>query len=384
MSTRRMITALCPHLDGNSLVRSVPIIDSLRQLYDVQVLGFLGEDKEVFGPFRDRRDFQRVVVDKRRRLWPRFWGAIREMAQRVEGSLVYVFKPFPSTLLAGNLARRRLRCPLLVDVEDWDACGYFENHGFSARYDQIRSIRWPYNDLWLRLGETLVKTADAVTVVSSFLQKRHGGEIVYHGPNTSLYDPAVFDTREVRQKLRLSQDVCYLLFAGEAWGHKGVTTVCQAVAALGRQDVRVLLLGSETPMVKKCVAIAPGLVEYRGMRPYHEMPLWLAAADIVPVLQADTPYARAQIPGKMLDAAAMGKAILATPVGDVPVALGDGAAFCGDGSVDSVAPVLRRLVEDRGWRQQLGSRARARAVECFGHDAIRRRIVPIVERLVND
>jgi len=64
------------------------------------------------------------------------------------------------------------------------------------------------------------------------------------------------------------------------------------------------------------------LLEYR---PNAQMPEVLAAVDIVPVLQQKTPYTQAQVPAKPLEAMAMEKAVIATPVSDLEALLGNDA-----------------------------------------------------------
>jgi glycosyltransferase involved in cell wall biosynthesis len=56
----------------------------------------------------------------------------------------------------------------------------------------------------------------------------------------------------------------------------------------------------------------------------EKMPRLLQAVDVVPVPQRDVAYARAQLPAKLIEAMAMGKAIICSRVGDLPhLILGD-------------------------------------------------------------
>src|SRR6185436_19978286 len=59
-----------------------------------------------------------------------------------------------------------------------------------------------------------------------------------------------------------------------------------------------------------------------GMVANARMPALLAACDAAPVPQRDVPFARAQLPAKVLEAMAMAVPVVATPVGDLPEILG--------------------------------------------------------------
>ena len=87
----------------------------------------------------------------------------------------------------------------------------------------------------------------------------------------------------------------------------------------------------------------------------------MAAADIICI-----PSTMEAFPVVMLEAMAAGRAIVASRVGGIPEAIGDGVhGLLVDPNGDAHAAALRRLLQDAGLRARLGSAARDRARERF-------------------
>jgi teichuronic acid biosynthesis glycosyltransferase TuaC len=112
----------------------------------------------------------------------------------------------------------------------------------------------------------------------------------------------------------------------------------------------------------------------------------LSAADIVVSSSTDDPFNYAAFPTKVAEYAGMGRAILATEVGDVPLYFQDGvnAVLTDAHSVTSIADGLIRLAEHSAMRERLGIAAKQTAREHFDFQCCGQRIDHEVRTLLDN
>jgi glycosyltransferase involved in cell wall biosynthesis len=119
-------------------------------------------------------------------------------------------------------------------------------------------------------------------------------------------------------------------------------------------------------------------ITFTGAVPHSEMPEYLAAIDIAvaPYLGSDGFYFS---PLKVMEYMAMGRAIIAPMLGQIPSLLQDATGACGllysADDQHELAHALLRLVEDGELRQELGTRAAAQAQLRSSWQTIARQIV---------
>ncbi len=109
-----------------------------------------------------------------------------------------------------------------------------------------------------------------------------------------------------------------------------------------------------------------------------ELVTMLSAADVAVSASERTAFSDYAFPTKICEFAALGKAIAATQVGDLSDYFEDfkNIRFCQPSNAESMAVVLRELIENSEFRSRLGKNARQLAVERFdsvvaGRDMIR-------------
>lgn len=371
------LALLCPNVSGNPLVRTYPIGKVLARRHDVQVLGFeLGDG--VFEPYREAFAYETV----RARRNPLFWSQVRALSQRVDAEAIYVFKPLPSSLWVGLLASRRLGVPLFLDIEDWEV-GWYLDVPLSHRVRHLAHIERPNGLLWAWLTERLVTRCDHVFVVSRFLQSRFGGTILPHGPDTALFDPARFPREEARRRIGLPEGR-FAVFTGSPMRNKGLDDFLRAMELVAADDLKLLIVGSfahDPAYADELMRRHGSRIVMVGPRPHGEMPWFLAAADLVALPQRVTRETVAQVPGKVFEAMAMAKPILATTVGDLPEILGGCAELVEPGSVEAIAEGLSRLLIDPEAGVSMGVAARERCVDRYGWDAMESILTERLERL---
>jgi glycosyltransferase involved in cell wall biosynthesis len=241
----------------------------------------------------------------------------------------------------------------------------------------------PNGIAWTALNERLVRRADHITVASSFLRRRFGGTLLPHGPDTSHFDPQRWPRNAALETLDLP-DLRYLVFTGTPMPNKGLEDVLACLEHIARPDVRLLLVGS--------FAHDPGfgrrLMERFGAhltlvdpRPHEQMPLFLAVASAVVLAQQPTRETEAQMPGKVYEAMAMARPVLATAVSDLPRILDGCGLLVPPGDTAALEEALLRLLDDPALGEQLGGAARKRCVKGLGWNAMERLLEADLARL---
>lgn len=360
------IAIVCPNVSSNSLVRTYPIAKVLGRRHELQMLGFrFGEG--VFEPYREEFDFQTIEAGR----FPRFLFAVRRMVEQIRADAIYVFKPLPTSLWVGLLARRALGVPLFLDIEDWET-GWYYDVPLPDALRHLMHVERPNGFLWTWLTERLAGQADEVFVVSRFLQRRFGGTLLVHGVDTARFDPIRFDRAEARRRLGMAEGR-YAVFTGSPMPNKGLEDLLDAVSELGDPRLKVLVVGSfrhDQRYREKLQARYPQSLLLVGPRPHAEMPLFLAAADVVALPQRSSRETMAQVPGKVFEAMAMARPIVATAVSDLPEILDGSGHLVPPGAPDELAGALEQVLADPGRSAAMGQAARARCEERYSWNAM--------------
>jgi glycosyltransferase involved in cell wall biosynthesis len=364
---RRSVSILCHTLSGNAFGRAWLLAQLLEPAFDVHIVAACRPADEVWLPARDACTFEL-------RRWrsfstPDFVARAPSLARRlVTGDAVLAVKPRLSSFGLGLVARHVRARPLIADVDDHEL-------GFSSLARDLMGAPWalvsaasPAHTRLLTLGTGL---ADAVTVSSSFLHARHGGTWIPHARDEHVFAP----------RSAPPQSPPSVVFVGTPRGHKGLDDL---LAAFRSVDIpaRLRIVGGslDAELVKQAARAGDGRVSLEPPVPMRELPGLLAGADVVAVPQKDGAAAQGQLPAKLLDAMALGKAIVATRVGDIPRWLsGDAGVLVEPGDIAGLGAALRGLLTDPARRARLGERARARFVALGSFAAVRPRLIALVE-----
>lgn len=319
------ISVFAHDLAANPIGRLHPLLQGLQRLgHEVEVFGFLISGSEIYLPYRDKYEFSIMpstgsVTD--------VLAKARSLASRATGDLVYAGKPLLTSLfpaiLASGFGRRK---PLLLDVEDddvWAPDGSDTLQGKTQFY--LRGFKNATCGKYGVLLHPFTSCARHITVSSRKLQNRYGGSILLHGPDENLFDPSLphLSKKVARAAYRIPEEAPVVAFAGTPHPHKGFDIFLEGIA---RSPIpfHLLLCGDQThPLFQRAAGLFGNRCHFTGFLPNDRMPDFLAAADIVPILQRPSRYAQAQMPAKILEAMAMGKWIVASRVGDLPQLLGE-------------------------------------------------------------
>ena len=314
-------------LGDNPIGRALPIAKALRRAgYDVEVLGFLlGGDGRLYSPYLD--EMEPTAIQTSLHLGELFLNA-RRLAHAASGDIIYAFKPIMTTLAPALYAARVIENrPLLLDVEDEEVYG---DRNWSLEDTWRKLFRgWRLGTSWkyTRLLQLFRGSVDAVTVVSTKLQRRYGGTLLRHGPDETEFCPdRDFETGgAAREKWGLPENRKLAVFTGTPRSHKGFDTLTEALSRPKCREWDFVLVGPhENEYARSVKEQLPHRSHFLGAQSYNQIPELLSVADAIPIPQKETSFAEAQVPAKLLDAMAMARPIVASRIGDLPDILGDG------------------------------------------------------------
>jgi glycosyltransferase involved in cell wall biosynthesis len=385
---KKKISVLAPDLSGGGGTRVYLLARVLQQLdHEVTVYGYLFGDK-LYPPPPADLSVQWVKGDR----YPRFFGNIKTLVDRLEGDILYAIKPRPTSFGMGLLKRSLSRRPLILDIDDWEMSWFGgDDWAYRPTVKQVArdilktngALRDPNHPLYLRWSERFIAQADAITVNTRFLQQRYGGIYLPNGKDTRLFDPDRFDPAACRQKYGLT-DYRVLMFPGTARPHKGLEDVLSALDLLDQPDYKLVIVGGR--------AIDDGYLESlleKGKRwmirlppqPIERMPEVVAAAHVIIVPQRDEPTAKAQFPIKLTDGMAMGKPIISTTVGDIPDILAGNGYLVAASSPPSLAATIAEVFENLDRANDRGRKARQHCIDSYSTDAMAAILSQLIQSL---
>jgi len=158
---------------------------------------------------------------------------------------------------------------------------------------------------------------------------------------------------------------------------KGHRYLLQAIAALGRSDVHLAIVG-DGPQREALEALAKELglaarVTFAGNQ--ADVAPWMQAFDLFCLPS----YANEGVPQALMQAMACALPVVTTPVGSIEeiVADGDTGVLVPPENMERLRDAIARLLDDEPARRRLGSRASEVARERFGDDRMVERMLAV-------
>jgi glycosyltransferase involved in cell wall biosynthesis len=388
MKDKPKISLLVWNLSTNDgFIRASLLEKALLKLgFEVEIIGFLF-DKELYRAIPAEAKIKTIEGGN----YPEFFQSISKFLKLLDGDIIYAIKPQPASFGVALLKRAYSKKPVIVDIDDWELSWY---GGDAWRYQPTPkqlakdlfkkdgALRMPNHPLYIKWMEKLVNRADAVTVHTSFLQKRFGGISVPNGKDTALFDPAKYHPEESRSRYGLSE-YRILMFPGAPRPYKGLEDVLIALDKINQPDLKLVIVGGspydnyDEQLRQKWGRWIIKLPNY----PADVMPDVVAAAHVVVVPQRDTPETRAQFPLKLTDGMAMAKPVLSTRVGDIPEILGDTGYLVEPDSPEQIAEQIELIFQDLDAANERGRKARERCVEKYSIEAMAVTLKSVIARL---
>ncbi len=297
-------------------------------------------------------EFQRAVVTE--------WEPAFEWAD-----VAVAHKPFHDPFVLCLRAGKRACVPVVLDIDDPDWESRFGATWFSFAKSMAKRIsrlqRPPVEEGLARLA---IRRAAAVTLSNPALGRWYPpGAVVPHAR------PAAPSPLPVNRDSEI-----VVAFVGTPRRHKGLEVLREAVRRV--DGVRLIVTAPAPPD-------AGTREEWVGYTSFEAGRELLSRADVAAVVSDDriSVAAAGQLPAKLIDAMALGRAVLATDLPPIRWAAGGSALLVGEPTASSVADALRSL-RDPAERERLGALAHARAIEMFTPEIVGRELLGVCERVV--
>ncbi len=374
VSSKQRLVVLVDNLSTNSLSRGYVLAKLLAQDFNVRIAGVLPAGAEVWPPCPHDLPIQVLATGAPS------WRELGQIARRLEADVLVPSKSLKNSFGLALLARRHRDRPLMLDMDDWEpGCSGLSLWG-KLMETAVQPRKW--HRTWTLALDHFTGRADAITVASSWLQQRYGGRLLPHVRDATELDPSRRTGVALRKRLGLEQNKV-VLFLGTPREHKGLEEAASALDRLGRDDVRFLIVGAQqgTRYTREVLERLPLVVL---LPPYSmpEAPDYLAAADVVVIPQRDTPFSRAQLPGKLIDAMAMARPIIGTAVSDIPRLLEGCGLVVPPGDVPALTEAFRWMFDHPAEAMAMGQRARERMVRGISYEAGRPVLLEAVQTAV--
>lgn len=303
-------------------------------------------------------------------------GAVRRLAgiyQREKPDLVHHFTIKP--VLYGSLAARQAGVPALVNTVT--GLGYvFLNQ--SQQGDRLRKVVLPLYRLAFRHANLAVifeNASDQRTFVEMGLIAEEKSNVIQGvGVDTERFTP-----------LPEPEGIPIVLFPARMLLDKGLGTLIEAARVLKAEHaVRIVLAGEPDPGNPATVDAdtlrawqAAGLAEWWGFQSEMEKVYSQAAVVTLPSLGEG-------LPTVLIEAAACGRAIVATDVAGCREVVVDGVngLLVPPNDSTALARALARLLDDPALRAAMGAAGRQRVQALFADRLIIRQIMDIYARLL--
>ncbi|MBW4683607.1 MAG: glycosyltransferase family 4 protein [Komarekiella atlantica HA4396-MV6] len=381
------ISLLVSDLSSAAILRAYLIAAALKTLgLEVEIMGFL------FGKNLYRNlPSELNVYHLPGKNFPDFFGEMRKLLPKINGDIIYAIKPQIASFGVALLKKLSSQKLVILDIDDWELSWhggddwYYRPTLKQLARELLKSdgaLRNPYHPLYVKWMEGLVNRADAVTVHTTFLQKRFGGTFVPNGKDICLFDPAQYDPESSRIRYGLSE-YRILMFPGAPRPYKGLEDVLIALDKINQPDLKLVIVGGspyddyDQQLQQQWGRWIIKLPKY----PADIMPDLVTAAHIVVVPQRDTLETRAQFPLKLTDGMAMAKPVLSTRVGDIPKILGNTGYLVEPACPEQIAEQIQSIFQDLESANQLALKARERCVEHYSIEAMASTLKSIISRL---
>ena len=293
--------------------------------------------------------------------------------------------PRAHAALVGGFSRevraiRRMICSR--DISLVVVTGLVNPHAAIAARQEGVPVVWQLLDtrpppLLRRLCMPLVRgLADVVMTTGRAVADVHPGtpadRLVPFAPpvDTVLFRPDRARRAAARTTLGVPSDALLVGTVGNINPQKGHETLLAAAEMVSARfpSLHIRILGASTPTQEayavRIAAAARGVARAALIDPGGDVHELLPGFDVFALASVSRSEG---LPTAILEAMACGLPVVASDVGAVREAVGDGATgfVVPPGDVSALAAALARLLGDAGRRAAFGTEARRRAVECF-------------------
>lgn len=187
-----------------------------------------------------------------------------------------------------------------------------------------------------------------------------------HGVRTDLFRPVPTTESEVlSEESRKVQDRVKVLFPTALTESKGAEFLIEAVRSLRQEQVVFLIvsLGTYFEKNEEELRAADNVIIY-APKPHRDMVDLYAHSDMVVIpSKFFLDQSGDRSPNSLMEAMSCGKAVIASDVGGVATIVGNAGFLIPPNDPNALVSAIRSLAISRGLRDELGRRARQRAIQ---------------------
>jgi len=271
--------------------------------------------------------------------------------------------------LPASLAAFLAHKPLHYDWDDWEEMIWYESCGRNWHSKFIGTS-------FKVLEKSLPLFADTVSVASQHLRTlalKAGvrKENIFDAPvgaDVDEFTPFI-DGSAIREKYCIGNVL--VLYIGQLHGAQYLDLFLRAANIVLHETSEVdFMVVGEGFMERHLKGVARDLgiekkIIFTGSVLHHKIPEYIAAADICIAPFKDTPVTRCKSPLKIVEYMAMGKAIIASDVGEARRMLAGVGILVTPQDIHSLAEGIIRLLKDEALRESLGVLSRKRAEKTY-------------------
>jgi glycosyltransferase involved in cell wall biosynthesis len=306
---------------------------------------------------------------------PSFWSAARTALRPRQYDAVVCHTRFFLSSVAALLYSRAVGIPLIHIEHGSD----FVQLSSSLHSRVARAYDFTLGRLVLRHAQAVVAISQAAAEFVLALSGREA-QVIYRGVDHDRYDRVEPSAR----LLGLAAGRPVVTFVGRLIDGKGVADLIEAFARLTGVEALLCIVGDgprrgelealahERDLGERCV--------FLGFQEEADALALIRASDVLV-----NPSYTEGLPTSVLEAALLGRAILASDVGGTPevVSAGESALLVGPRDIDALSDALGTLLSDPSLRARLGARAHVDAVRRFDRSASARSFASLVRQLID-
>lgn len=172
------------------------------------------------------------------------------------------------------------------------------------------------------------------------------------------------------------------MFCGTPRKHKGLDELVEAINIINRNDIKLMIVGEgeQSLYVQDLIKKSQNTVIISGYQPHSKMPELLSIADLIALPQRKTLFSTAQVPGKVFEAMAMAKPIIASNISDLPEII-DGCGWIVEPeNPEQLAEKIQYVVNNSEEAETMGNKARQKCIEKYSWDAMEEILLKVFEK----
>jgi len=380
MSKKNSISILNFDISDNSMGRVYILARALSKDFTVEIVG-PSRRGGIWPPVKDTDVTIKEIPYVR---IPALFFNLSKMINKIDSDIIYAVKPRFTSFGLGLFKKWLQKKPLILDIDDWEL-GFYLRKPFLSRAIQMIHVTNPNGYFWTWLLHKFISQADAITTVSTFLQKKYGGIIIPHAKDTDLLNPDKYNPVEIKKELGWDK-YKIVMFLGTPREHKGVEDALRAVCNINNPALKMAIVGAnpDGKYERKLMSIGKEKLILTDRIKMNDVPRYLSVADIVVIPQRETPDTVGQIPSKLFDAMAMAKPIITTRVSDIPDIVKDGAIVVSPGNIDEISEAIEYILSHPEEVFKMGLEARKMCIKHYSIGAIREKLYKLFYEVLDE